>query len=98
MITKDQQLSAIRSVLQLVGGLAVQYGYTNDTQWTLISGILLSLTSLCWGLFSHTPDATIKAAEVTPGVVKVVVKDQAMADQLAPRDAAGEPVHDKILS
>jgi hypothetical protein len=100
MITQDQMTSVVRWVITAVaagiaGWLGISQGHTD----VAVSVIVPALAALCWGLYVHSPNSTIKAAErnLEPGE-KIVVNSQAKADELAPRDASGEPVHDKILS
>ncbi len=98
MINQDQILSLLRSLLAIAGGWLVSKGLLNDSQFATLSGAIMAVAPTIWGILTHTETATVKAAERAPGVVKVVVDSQAKADELAPRDANGEPKHDKILS
>lgn len=63
-ITSDQFLSIIRGFINLGGGALVAQGVVSGGTMTTISGIVLNVASLAWGMFVHTDSQTVKAAQV----------------------------------
>ena len=74
-MTKDQVLSMTRAVLNIVGTMLMSYGYIRGLDaesWSAISGAVLTLVGVAWGLYAHTKTSTITAAAKLPEVAQIV--------------------------
>jgi hypothetical protein len=75
-MTLEQALSMVRWVLTTIGPLLIAHGYLNDTSWTAVSGAVISLVPLVWGIATHRQTALIAKVAAMPDVKKVVATDQ----------------------
>ncbi len=79
-MNQDQFLSWLRTTVGIVGGLAVQYGVTNDSTATAITGAVVAIAPFIWGFFVHTDAAKLQAAGAVPGVRPIEVMSSAAPD------------------
>jgi hypothetical protein len=75
----DQANSVARNLLQIVGTLLMAYGLTNEGAWEAISGAVVMMVPIVWGLFKHSKGQIIASAAKLSDVEKIVTKTQAMA-------------------
>lgn len=59
----DQLLSLLRTVLQILGTALVSHGVLgiNGAMWENISGAILMIAPVIWGMFAHTDAAKVAA-------------------------------------
>ncbi|HEV3312195.1 MAG TPA: hypothetical protein VG815_16920 [Chloroflexota bacterium] len=70
--SQDQILSLVRSIITILGGIAISRGFLTDEQITLIGGIVASLIPLVWGMMAHTNAAKLASVAAMPGPDKLV--------------------------
>jgi len=63
-ITTQQYLTIVRTGLSVVGTVLATTGTVKGDDWTAISGAVLPIASILWGLAVHAPEATISRAEI----------------------------------
>lgn len=74
-MTNDQILSMARAALNILGTILLTCGYIKGLDaetWSTISGALLTLVGVGWGLFAHTRINTVTAAAKLPEVEQIV--------------------------
>lgn len=68
-MTKNQFLSLVRAALNIIGTVLMTYGVIDAEQvWPELSGAVLTLAGIGWGLYTHTYSSAVKAAAGAPGV------------------------------
>jgi hypothetical protein len=68
----DQATSVARNLLQIVGTLLMAYGLTNEGAWQSISGAVVMMVPIIWGLFKHSKSQIIASAAKLSDVDKIV--------------------------
>ncbi len=76
-MNQDQFLSWLRTTLGGIGALAVQYGLTNDSTVTAITGAVVAIAPFVWGFFVHTDTAKVEAAGAVVGIKPIEVMPSA---------------------
>lgn len=74
-MNQDQAMSILRDILQIVGTSLVAYSATTgitEQMWATISGGVLMIAPVVWGIWTHNKTNTIAAAAKIPEVAKVV--------------------------
>ena len=74
-MTNDQILSMARAALNILGTILLTYGYIKGLDaetWSTISGAVLTLVGVGWGLFAHTKTNTVTAAAKLLEVEQIV--------------------------
>lgn len=61
-ITSEQYMTIVRAILNLGGGALVTSGAISGSGLETASGIIIPLASVIWGLFVHSPKATVERA------------------------------------
>jgi uncharacterized membrane protein len=87
-MTQAQLLSLARAVLNVIGTALVMYGASTgitEELWTTITGSVLTLLGVGWGLYTHTTTSTIEAAAKLPEVAKIVVTPTLARDLPSPK-------------
>jgi hypothetical protein len=74
----DQANSVARNLLQIAGTLLMAYGVTNEGAWESISGAVLMMVPIAWGLFKHSKGQVIASAAKLSDVDRIVT-DRATA-------------------
>lgn len=80
MPNQDQVLSALRWLLTVAGGYAAQRGYLDNEQVLSITGAVLALATVAWGLFAHSKQQKLASVAAMPNVATIVTTDQKTAD------------------
>ena len=62
-ITSDQYMSIVRTVLNVAGGALVTSGSLTSSSMEMVTGIAIPVAMAIWGLFVHSPTATVKRAD-----------------------------------
>ena len=70
-ITSDQYMSLVRALMNIGGTALVTSGVLSGSGLETASAIILPLASVVWGMFVHSPAATVARAEV--------IKDKGLA-------------------
>ena len=71
---QEQILSLVRALLQIVGTMLVGNGIVHSSaDWTAISGAVIMLVPIVWGMWAHTHDSALKVVEAMPEVKKIEV-------------------------
>ena len=93
----DQLLSLLRTLLQIAGTAIVAHGTLgiNGAMWEQISGGVLMLAPVIWGMFAHTDAAKIASVAAMPDVEKIVVQPLASDGVGA---ALADPTQTKVVS
>lgn len=96
-MNQDQLLSILRAVLQIIGTSIVAHGTLgiNGAMWEQITGAVIMLAPVLWGVAIHTDSAKIAAVTAMPDVKQIVVKAGAV-DGAA--QAAADPAQPKVVS
>jgi hypothetical protein len=88
----DQMQSWVRTSLGSLGAIIIQHGWTNQQNWTMITGVVLFISPYVWGAIVHTVNAKIKAVEALDEVKTIEIKPnatgvlaEAVADQNRPK-------------
>ncbi len=68
----DQANSVARNLLQIAGTLLMAYGLTNEAAWESISGAVVMMVPIVWGLIRHSKGQIISAAAKLSDVDKIV--------------------------
>lgn len=63
MFNVQQVLSAVRWAFATFGPLLVSHGYVGSSTLEMVSGALVSLIPLVWGLFAHTQAAAVATVD-----------------------------------
>ena len=74
-MTNDQILSMARAALNILGTILLTYGYIKGLDaetWSTISGAVLTLVGVGWGLLAHTKTNTVTAAAKLLEVEQIV--------------------------
>ena len=79
-MNQDQFLSWLRTTLGIAGGLAVQYGVTNASTATAVTGAVVAVAPFIWGFFVHTDAAKLQTAGAVAGVKPIEVTSAAAPD------------------
>jgi hypothetical protein len=85
-MTQDQVMTIVRSILQIVGTSLVSYSAATgitEQMWATISGGILMIVPVIWGLYAHNTANTIAAASKLPEVAKVVTTPEIANNTLA---------------
>ena len=95
-MNQDQLLSLLRAVLQIFGTSIVAHGILgiNGAMWEQITGAVIILAPVLWGIAIHTDSAKIAAVTAMPDVKQIVVKAGAV-DGAA--QAANDPAQPKVV-
>ena len=93
----EQLMSLLRAVLQIMGTALVAHGTLgiNAALWEQISGGVLMLAPVIWGMFAHTDAAKIASVAAMPDVEKIVVQPLASDGVGA---ALADPTQTKVVS
>lgn len=93
----DQVLSLVRAVLSILGTMIVAHGTfgINAGVWEQITGVVLMVAPMVWGMYAHTDSAKLASVEAMPEVTKIVVKTTA-TDGVA--TAAEDPNRPKVVT
>lgn len=69
-----QVMSVLRMLLQIAGTAIVAHGTLgiNGAMWEQISGAVVMIAPVIWGLFAHTDTAALKTVEAMPDVAKII--------------------------
>jgi hypothetical protein len=58
-MNQQQVLSVTRDIMQAIGTLLAAYGVVNSGVWETISGVVVMVIPVAWGLWVHTQASTI---------------------------------------
>ena len=75
-MTQDQVLSIVRAVMQIFGAIIATYAATTgitEQAWTTITGAVLMIVPVIWGVYVHSRANIVAAAARLPDVAQVVV-------------------------
>ena len=89
-MNQDQAMSVVRAVLQVIGTFLVTYGASagiTEQMWTTVTGGIMVIAPVIWGILAHTNANTVAAAAKIPEVASVQVTNTPAG--LALKDAAG---------
>ena len=94
---KEQMLSLLRTLLKIVGTVAIMHGTLglNGAMWEYISGVILTLAPVIWDMTSRTDSAALATVEAMPDVKKIVVSSIS-TDGVA--NAAADPLRPKVVT
>ena len=92
-MNEDQILSISRSIVALLGGIAIGRGWISSDQLTLISGIVASLVPLIWGIYAHTNSSKLASVEAIRDVKSIVIEPGANGSM---GEAAHDPTRPKV--
>ena len=92
-MNSDQLLSLLRTLLQIAGTALVSHGTLGITgaMWEQISGAVIMIAPMIWGMYAHTDAAKIASVAAMPDVEKIVV-------QPAAGDGVGAALADPTLT
>lgn len=84
-MNSDQVLSAVRSIVAFLAGLAVAKGWIGADQVTTITAAAVALVPVIWGIYSHSKANKIASVTALPEVQAVVTTSQKQADAGGPK-------------
>lgn len=93
--TQAQVESLVKTLFGFVAGWAITKGYGDANLWTALSGIVIGLVPVVWGLVRNTKLSQIQQTAALPEVERVVIKTNAPNGVGA---AAADPKQPKIQS
>ncbi len=81
----EQIKSIARDLLQIMGTLLVAFKLfaVTEENWSVITGAVLMLIPIIWGLFNHTQANAVAIAAAIPEVKRVVVEGTPAGEALA---------------
>ena len=79
-MNSDQLMSLLRTVLQIAGTALVAHGTLGITgaMWEQISGAVVMIAPVIWGIYAHTDAAKIASVASMPDVAQITVKSTAI--------------------
>jgi hypothetical protein len=84
----EQVKSGIRWLIATVGPFLIAHGYASDTTLTLVSGVLISLAPLVWGLVTHTEANAVTVVDTIAKQPSTTVKAVILEPTAAGKDLA----------
>ena len=72
-MNQDQFMSIVRALLSLGAGWLVGHGYQSSGDAELISGAVLAIAPVAWGLLAHTDAAKVEIAKTIPDDAKIAM-------------------------
>ncbi len=72
-MNSDQMSSVLRSALAIAGTFLTTYGLLNAGDWATVTGAVLAVAPVVWGIYAHTAANTVAAAAALPDVAHVAV-------------------------
>ncbi len=105
---QEQVLGLVRWAISTLGPLLMARGYVTEENWTLLSGVIVSIVPAVWTLFNHTQSNAVAVVakmkqDPTSPVKGVIVEPTAagnkMVAEVGPAVAmAGTPAATAIAS
>lgn len=75
----SQLLSLARNMLAFAGGIVTSKGWVDEETMTTISGVVMTIVPVAWGMWSRRPAGMIASVAALPSVHKIVA-DHAVAN------------------
>ena len=97
---QDQVMTLVRSALVIIGTVLVMLGKTSDGNWQIISGSIMAIVPIVWGLFDRTQASTVakvaamKGTEVSRSgdTIKITDPNLAYAAAVNATTVTGKPI------
>ena len=62
LVNADTVSTVVRAVFKFGGGYIIHAGFTDSSNWEKLTGAVVGLTGILWGIYSAHQDAKAKAA------------------------------------
>jgi len=93
-LNQEQVLSSVRGFLAAVGGFALGRGWIDGDTLGLVTGSVVTLWPIIWGIASSTKDAMMSKVEAMPEIKAIVIEPHANGGVGA---AADDPSRGKVI-
>lgn len=85
VMNQTQVESIVRNALQIAGTLLLAYGWTSETGWTTITGVVTMIVPIVWGVYTQTKQNQIGRVADMAEVTNVVTTPAVAAAAPSPK-------------